>query len=371
MYLHEQINWTNFYWEENRIGPLLARVRFQQGYLLGRIQSLGFDLQVDAELEALALDAVKSSEIEGERLDHDQVRSSLARRLGLPTAGLPASSRRVDAVVELLLDASKNYLLPLTDARLFGWQAALFPTGFSGPYPVCTGAYRTDAEGPMQVVSGPLGRQKVHFQAPAASRLAAEMPLFLDWLNAEASIDPVLKAGVAHLWFLTLHPFEDGNGRLARALTDLLLARADGQSQRFYSLSAQICSERNAYYDALESAQKGDADITEWLVWFLLCLQQALQNSVEVLDKVLQAHQFWQQWQGHAFSEGQLKVIRKLLAGFEGHLTTSKWAKINGCSTDTALRDITDLLQRGILAKAPSGSRSTHYLLQFVAQLGC
>lgn len=365
MYLYEQIDWTDFHWEEEVIGPLLAKVRFQQGYLLGRIRSLGFDLQLEAELETLALDAVKSSEIEGERLESAQVRSSLARRLGLSTAGLPVSSRQVDAVVDLLLDASKNFLSPLTEARLCGWQAALFPTGYSGPFPVLTGAYRTDAEGAMQVVSGALGRQMVHFQAPAANQLPNEMALFLGWMNGETELDPVLKAGIAHLWFLTLHPFEDGNGRTARALTDMLLARADGQSQRFYSLSAQICIERNAYYKALEWAQKGDMNITHWLVWFLNCLKSALHTSMEVLDRVLQINHFWQVWRGESLNERQLKVIHKLLEGFEGHLTTTKWARINGCSTDTALRDITDLMARGILVKATAGSRSTHYLLQF------
>lgn len=368
MYLHESHNWTNFHWDEAQVGHVLASLRFEQGLLLGRMQALGFDLQLQAELEAVALDAVKSSEIEGERLDVGQVRSSLAQRLGLPTAALPSSSRQVDAVVDLLLDASKNFHLPVTHARLYGWQAALFPTGYSGAYAVTTGAYRTDATGPMQVVSGAMGRQRVHFEAPAAKRLPSEMQTFLDWLNADLPLDPVLKAGVAHLWFLTLHPFEDGNGRVARALTDLLLARADGQSQRFYSLSAQVCLERNAYYHALEWAQKGDADITAWLLWFLGCFQRALTASSGVLELVLQKHRFWQTWQAQSLNVRQLKVLHKVLDGFEGQLTSSKWAKMAQCSPDTALRDITDLMQRGMLTKAEAGSRSTHYLLQFTPQ---
>lgn len=365
MYLHELQNWTDFYWDEEVVSQLLASVRFEQGFLLGRMRAIGFDLQLQAELEAVALDAIKSAEIEGERLEPAMVRSSLARRLGLSTAGMPASSRKVDAVVDLLLDASRQYGAAVTEARLCGWQAALFPTGFSGPYPVLTGAYRTDAEGPMQVVSGALGRQRVHFEAPAAGRLASEMTTFLVWVNGTSKIDPVLKAGIAHLWFLTLHPFEDGNGRTARTLTDLLLARADGQSQRFYSLSAQICLERNAYYKALEWSQKEDTNITNWLVWFLNCLRRAIKASTHLLDKVLQQHHFWQVWQSQSLNDRQLKVISKLLEGFEGKLTTAKWAKMSSCSTDTALRDINDLLQRGMLLKADSGSRSTHYLLQF------
>lgn len=365
MYLHEIKNWTNFTWDQALVGPLLASLRFEQGLLLGRMQALGFDLQLQAELEAVALDAVKSSEIEGERLDVGQVRSSLAQRLGLPTAGLSSSSRQVDAVVDLLLDASRNFHLPVTHARLYGWQAALFPTGYSGAYAVTTGAYRTDATGPMQVVSGAMGRQRVHFEAPTAERLPSEMQTFIDWLNADLPLDPVLKAGVAHLWFLTLHPFEDGNGRVARALTDLLLARADGQPQRFYSLSAQICLERQAYYRALEWAQKGDTDITNWLVWFLSCFARSLEASTQMLEKVLQKHRYWQIWPLQSLNERQLKMLNKMLDGFDDHVNTAKWAKINQCSPDTALRDINDLLQRGMLTKAAAGSRSTHYLLSF------
>lgn len=363
MYLHQLKNWTNFTWDHALVGPLLASLRFEQGRLLGRMQALGFEMQLQAELEAVALDAVKSSEIEGERLDVAQVRSSLAQRLGLPTAGLPPSSRQVDAVVELLLDASKNYEQAVTESRLCAWQAALFPTGFSGPYQVATGAYRTDAEGPMKVVSGAMGKPRVHFEAPAAHRLPAEMAAFLAWLDAPSSLDPVLKAGIAHLWFLTLHPFEDGNGRVARALTDLLLARADGQPQRFYSLSAQICLERQAYYRALEWAQKGDTDITDWLLWFLGCFGRSLVASTQMLEKVLQKHHYWQTWSAQSLNTRQLKMLNKMLDGFEGNVNTAKWAKINQCSADTALRDINDLLQRGMLTKAAAGSRSTHYLL--------
>lgn len=363
MYLHQLKNWTNFTWDHALVEPLLASLRFEQGRLLGRMQALGFEMQLQAELEAVALDAVKSSEIEGERLDVAQVRSSLAQRLGLPTAGLPPSSRQVDAVVELLLDASRNYQEAVTESRLCAWQAALFPNGFSGPYQVATGAYRTYAKGPMQVVSGAMGKARVHFEVPAAHRLPAEMGAFLAWLDAPSSLDPVLKAGIAHLWFLTLHPFEDGNGRVARALTDLLLARADGQPQRFYSLSAQICLERQAYYRALAWAQKGGTDITDWLVWFLDCFGRSLEASTQMLEKVLQKHRYWQTWSAQSLHERQLKMLNKMLDGFEGHVNTAKWAKINQCSADTALRDINDLLQRGMLIKAAAGSRSTHYLL--------
>ncbi|MBB4305009.1 Fic family protein [Rhodobium orientis] len=327
------------------------------------MEALGFLLRSEAVLQTLTEDVMKSSEIEGERLDRAQVRSSIARRLGLDIGGLIPADRHVEGIVELMLDATQNYDKPLTADRLFDWHAALFPTGRSGMTRITVGAWRDDSSGPMQVVSGPFGKEKVHFEAPEAGRLDAEMRAFLDWFNAKPGIDPVLKAGIAHLWFVTLHPFDDGNGRIARAIADMALARSEGTSQRFYSMSAQIRLERNAYYDTLERTQKGDLDITDWLEWFLACLGRAFEGAEAVLSSVLDKARFWEAHAEDPFNDRQRDMLNRLMDGFEGKLTSSKWAKIQKCSQDTALRDIDDLIKRNILVKDSAGGRSTSYSL--------
>lgn len=363
MYLYQQPAWPAFTWQPAQLETLLGTVRHQQGRVLGHMQALGFAVQAEAMLHTLTLDVLKTSEIEGELLPADQVRSSLARRLGLPVAGLVPAERRVEGVVEVLLDATQGFAQPLTDERLFGWQAALFPTGRSGLQRIMVGAWRTGEKGPMQVVSGAVSREKVHFEAPDASQVPAEMVRFLAWFNAPATSDAVLKAGVAHLWFVTIHPFEDGNGRLARALTDLLLARADATAQRFYSLSAQLRLERPAYYAQLEAAQRGGLDITDWLVWFVGCLGRALAATEHTLAQVLAKARFWEQHAAYPFNARQQRLLNQLLDGFEGKLTSSKWAAIAKCSPDTALRDIQALLDQGILVREAAGGRSTSYRL--------
>jgi Fic family protein len=324
---------------------------------------LGLALRDQATLQVLTEDVLKTSEIEGERLNPDSVRSSIARRLGVDIGALAPADRHVDGVVEMVLDATGQYALPLTAERLFGWHAALFPTGYSGLAPIRVGAWRDDAKGPMQVVSGPVGRQRVHYEAPPASRLDAETARFLTWFNRHGNDDAVIKAGLAHLWFVTLHPFDDGNGRLARAVGDMALARAEHSARRFYSLSAQIQRERGDYYDLLEQTQKGTLDVTRWLDWFLGCLLRAIEAADTTLAAVLAKARFWQRWSGTPMNERQIKLLDRLLDGFEGKLTSSKWAAIAKCSSDTALRDITDLLARGALRKSDSGGRSTSYEL--------
>ncbi|MDR1679911.1 MAG: Fic family protein [Prevotellaceae bacterium] len=361
MYLYQQDNWTDFRWNNENLLPLLGRVRHLQGRLLGQMEHLGFPLQEEAVLMTLTLDVLKSSEIEGEMLNKEQVRSSIARRLGLEQSGLVNSSRNVDGVVEMMLDATQRYAMPLTEERLFGWHNALFPTGFSAAYKIEVAKYRS---GEMQVVSGAMGREKVHYEAPKPELVEAEMNRFLQWFNHEQSIDPVIKAAIAHLCFVTIHPFDDGNGRIARAITDLQLARSDNSSQRFYSMSNQILTERKKYYDALEKAQHGDSDITAWLEWFLSCLERALQNSEEVLKAVLFKAKFWDEHRETALNPRQRQIINKLLDGFDGKLTSSKWAKIAKTSSDTALRDIQDLITKGILQKEAQGGRSTSYELK-------
>ncbi|MBI3491440.1 MAG: Fic family protein [Acidobacteria bacterium] len=364
--IHERPGWPAFRWDREALAKPLASVRHQQGRLIGHMGALGFPLQQEAVLETLTEDVVKSSEIEGEKLDAGQVRSSIARRLGMDVAGLVASDRHVDGVVEMMLDATRRYDAPLTAKRLFAWHASLFPTGRSSLRKIRVGAWRNDRSGPMQVVSGPIGRERVHFEAPAAGRLKAEMQAFFDWFNEDgdrAGLDAVLKAGVAHLWFVTVHPFDDGNGRIARAIADLVLARSERSPQRFYSMSAQIRQERGAYYDILERTQKGTLDITPWMEWFLACLGRAIDGAQTTLATVLQKARFWQAHRDVALSERQRLVLNRLLDGFEGHLTTSKWAKIAKCSSDTALRDILDLVERGLLVRNPSGGRSTSYAL--------
>ena len=334
------------------------------------MEALGFPLRSEAVLQTLTLDIVKSSEIEGEILDAAQVRSSVARRLGMDVGGLVSSDRHIDGIVEMMLDAAQNFDNPLTQDRLFGWHASLFPAGRSGMHKITVGAWRTDAQGPMRVVSGAIGREKVHYEAPEAARLPVEMDEFLRWLNSAKDLDAVLKAGIAHLWFVTLHPFDDGNGRIARAIADMQLARADGSRERFYSMSVQIRQERNAYYDVLEKTQentyivKDGIDITSWLEWFLMCLDRALDITEETLSGVLEKARFWDAHQTDNLNERQKLIINKLFDGFEGKLTSSKWAQITKCSHDTALRDIQVLLEKGVLIKDPAGGRSTSYSLR-------
>lgn len=359
-YIHDQPGWPNFRWDRERLAPLLADVRHHQGRLLGRMESLGFPLRAEASLATLTEEVVKTSAIEGETLDAGQVRSSLARRLGMDAGALTPADRNVEGIVQVILDATTDYDGPLTEQRLLGWHAALFPSGWSGLRKIAVGAWRTEA---MAVVSGPEGRQRTHFEAPAAHRLPAEMAAFVNWFNAKDQIDPVLKAGIAHFWFVTIHPLEDGNGRIARAIADMQLARSEHSAQRFYSISSQIRRERNQYYDELEAAQKGGLDITAQLAWFLDCLDRAIANAGETLGKVLQKSKFWDALSGQPFNPRQRGMLNRLLDGFDGKLTSSKWAKIAKVSQDTAGRDIDDLLQRGILKKDAAGGRSTSYSL--------
>ena len=363
VYIYEKEGWPNFKWDIEKLLPLLGKVRNYQGRIVGKMESLGFELRDEAILDTLTLDVIKSSEIEGEILNAEQVRSSIARRLGMNIAGLIPSDRDVEGVVEMMLDATQNFKNQLTKERLFDWHSALFPTGRSGMYKIIVGNWRDDSTGPMQVVSGALGKEKIHFQAPEANLLDKEMNLFLEWINNDNLEEPVIKAGVAHLWYVTLHPFEDGNGRIARAITDMLLTRSDGIPQRFYSMSAQIRTQRKEYYEILEKTQKGSIDITSWLEWFLSCLLNALNNSEVVLRKVIFKHNFWNKNSVKLQNERQRLILNKLLDGFDGNLTSSKWAKIAKCSQDTALRDIQDLMDKSILRKSDSGGRSTNYEL--------
>ncbi len=361
MYLHEKENWTDFTWSHNQVTQKLGEARNLQGKLLGKMESLGFVLQNEAVLNTLTLDITKSSEIEGEILETEQVRSSIARRLGIDIAGAVESERYIDGIVEMMLDATQRYNLPLTKDRLFGWYAALFPSGWSNLYKITVADWRKDTTGPMQVVSGPMGKEKVHYQAPNSNRIESEMEKFLYWFENEDNLDLVLKAAIAHFWFVSIHPFEDGNGRITRALTDMILARSDKSARRFYSMSAQIRVERKQYYEKLEKAQKGSTDITEWILWFLQCLINAINSTEETLSKILFKAEFWKIHSTTIFNERQQKTLNKLLDGFEGKLTTSKWGKINKCSQDTAHRDILDLINKGVLRKGESGGRSTNY----------
>lgn len=362
LYAWQAPDWPQWRYDLSALAEPMAQVSRAQGLLLGRLADVGLGLRDEASLAALTDDVLKTSEIEGEHLNVASVRSSIARRLGVDIGSLAPVDRHVEGVVEMVLDATIRHGAPLTPNRLFAWHAALFPTGYSGLTKITTGAWRNDALGPMQVVSGPMNRQRVHFEAPPADRLTTELSVFLRWLNDPAPSDPALiRAGLGHLWFVTLHPFDDGNGRIARAVGDLLLARADGSPQRFYSLSAQIQRERKAYYDILERTQKGSMDVTEWLRWFLDMLSQALGQAHGVLDAVLFKARFWQGLQGATLNERQVKVLNRLLDGFEGKLTTSKWAALANCSSDSALRDINDLVERGILQRTAAGGRSTSY----------
>jgi Fic family protein len=362
-YIHKRADWPKLEWDSERIAPQLAEVRHRQGRIIGRMEALGFELQAEASFQSLTEEVVKSSEIEGEFLDREQVRSSLARHLGMDIGGLIPADRNVEGVVEMMLDATQNYTIPLTRERLFDWHAALFPTGRSGMRRITVGDWRTEASGPMQIVSGPVGREKVHFEAPDAGRLDAEMAALLEWFEGSEGIDPVVKAAIAHLWFVTIHPFDDGNGRIARAIADLALARSEKTAQRFYSMSAQIRSERNAYYDALERTQKGGIDVTAWITWFLGCLDRAFTGAEGSFGNILRKARFWDSLSGQQLNQRQLKVLNRLWDGFEGKLTSSKWAALTKSSQDSAGRDIEDLLNRGILMKNPGGGRSTSYSL--------
>jgi Fic family protein len=363
MYIHQLKNWPEFFWDSEKITPLLAKVRHRQGQLAGRMEAMGFKLCEEASLKTLTLDVVKSNEIEGNLLDQEQVRSSIARRLGIDIGGLVAADRHVEGVVEMILDATQNHEQALTAERLFAWHAALFPAGHSGMYKIVTGNWRDNEKGPMQVVSGPMGREKVHFEAPDAGILGKEMDLFLEAVNKSSDTDPVLMAAVAHLWFVTIHPFDDGNGRIARAIADMLLARSDGSKQRFYSMSARIELDKKNYYDMLERTQKGSLDISAWIEWFLNCLDEALISAETTLTSILNRAAFWDRIAGIPLNERQHFMINKLTDDFFGNLTSSKWAKMMKCSQDTALRDIQDLVQKEIMRKEESGGRSTCYIL--------
>jgi len=363
IYIHGLRDWPRFEWDRDQLAEPLAAVRLRQGRLIGHMEALGFPLRTEAVLQTLTSDVIKSSEIEGERLDAEQVRSSIARKLGVDIRALKPADRNVEGVVEMMLDATQQYDEALTATRLFRWQASLFPTGRSGLHKIKTGRWRDDSTGPMQVVSGPEHRENVHFQAPAAARLPEEMKAFLKWFNASAQGDAVMKAALAHLWFVTLHPFDDGNGRIARAITDMALARSEGSPQRFYSMSAQIRHERNAYYDILESTQRGNMNLTAWMEWFLGCLGRAIDGAQTELKGVLEKAHFWETFAAAPLNDRQRKVVNRLLDGFEGKLTTSKYAKLIQCSQDTALRDILSLVERGMLVQSEAGGRSTSYAL--------
>ena len=363
LYIWQAPDWPLWRYDLATLASRLAEVSRAQGMLLGRLADVGAATRDQASLLALTDDVVKTSEIEGEHLNVASVRSSLARRLGVDVGALAPVDRHVEGVVEMVLDATANSAQPMTEERLFGWHAALFPTGYSGMTRIKVADWRDDANGPMQVVSGPMERQKIHFEAPSSQYLPSEMARFMDWLNADSAEPPLIKAGLGHLWFVTLHPFDDGNGRIARAIGDLLLARADGSPQRFYSLSAQIQRDRKAYYEILERTQKGTLDITAWLFWFLESLHRAVDHAQLTLDAVLLKARYWQRWAATPLNERQVKVLKRLLDGFEGKLTSSKWAAIARCSADTALRDINDLLARRVLRKMAAGGRSTAYEL--------
>ncbi len=363
MYIHQLEDWPQFRWDQERVANSLAAVRHEQGRLIGRMEALGFPLRQEAVLQALTEDAVKTSEIEGEKLDRGQVRSALARRMGIDIGGLRPADRNVEGVVEMLLDATVRYDQPVTAERLWAWQASLFPTGRSGLASVGVGRWRDDAGGPMQVVSGPLGRERVHYEAPGAARVEGEMQQFLAWLNGAPAMDLVLRAALAHLWFVTVHPFEDGNGRVARALADLMLARSERSPQRFYSMSAQIRRERETYYSFLERTQRGDLDVTAWMEWFLDCLGRAIAGAHEEVAATLRKASFWESLAGAPLNERQRLMVNRLLDGFAGKLTTSKWALLMKCSQDTAHRDVQQLVGMGVLARGPEGGRSTSYVL--------
>jgi len=359
-FIYQYDNWPEFNWDDKKVNLILGKVRHLQGKIIGQMESIGFSIREETLLSSLTLDVLKSSEIEGEILNYEQVRSSIARRLGIETAGIIHVDRNVEGVVEMMLDATQKYESILNEERIFGWHGALFPTGWSGIYKIETGCYRN---GEMQVVSGPLGKEKIHFQAPPPEAVKREMDIFLDWLENETEIDGVLKAAIAHFWFIIIHPFDDGNGRIARALTDMLLARSEETSQRYYSFSNQILSEKKVYYQILQKVQFSSGDITEWLNWFLNCLYRSLLTTENTLEKVLEKARFWEKHSETVLNARQRLMLNKLLDDFEGKLKSSKWAKITKSSSDTALRDIKDLIKKGILKQEKSGGRSTNYEL--------
>jgi Fic family protein len=367
VYIHQSKDWPNFFWDNDTLLPYVSKVRDLQGRLIGRMEGLGFELREEAVLETLTDDIVKSSAIEGEFLNPNEVRSSIARRLGFDISGLPEASREVEGVVEMMLDATQKYEIPLTKDRMCGWHAALFPTGRSGMYKITVGDWRNDERGPMQVVSGPTGREKVHYTAPEAFRLEEEMNRFIQWFNADNSMEPVIKSAIAHLWFVSIHPFDDGNGRIARAIADCQLARADRTNQRFYSMSAQIMKSKKGYYNILESTQKGSLDVSQWLVWYFERLTEALETTDETLSKVLVKAKFWEIHKTTQLNERQVKMINILLGDFIDRLHSSKWAKMTKVHRDTARRDIQDLIEKGILSDSGEGGRSTNYILNLPA----
>lgn len=361
-YIYQYKNWTNFTWREADINAIFGEVRHLQGKVIGQLNSIGFKTKEEATLSTLTLDVIKSSEIEGEKLDYQQVRSSIARRLGINIAGIVPANRNVDGIVEMMLDATQNYQQPLTDKRLFGWHSALFPTGHSGMHKIEVGTYRT---GEMQIVAGAMGKEKVYYEAVPANKVSEEMEAFMNWFNnLSGNLDPVLKAAIAHFWFITIHPFDDGNGRMARAISDLMLARADNTSERYYSMSSQILIERKQYYAILQKVQHSDGDITEWIEWFLHCLKQSLLTTEITLQKILRKTEFWEIHENTRFNDRQRLLLNKLFDGFDGKLKSSKWAKIAKCSPDTALRDIKDLMEKGILRHEKNGGRSTSYEIE-------
>lgn len=363
-YIWQQKEWPHWSFNLDKLSQLLSQVNLERGRLFGSMHVLGFKLAEEASLKVLTSEVVKSSEIEGEKLNPDTVRSSIARRLGIETGGFVPSNKQVDGVVDMVLDATSNHDKHLTACQLFSWHAALFPTGYSGMHKLTVAAYRNDTDGPMQVVSGGIGHEKVHFEAPSAATLNVEMTNFLHWFNHEAGLDPVIKAGLAHLWFVTLHPFEDGNGRIGRAVCDMALTRADGSAQRFYSLSAQMQYERNDYYSSLERAQKGMLDVTEWLAWFLGCLLRAVKGANDELKGVVYLATMSHRAPSGKLNERQVKILNMMIRGFNGNLTTGKWAKLTHCSTDTALRDVNELVDLGVFLKAGDSKRSAYYVLE-------
>ena len=359
-YIYQKKNWTDFTWDDKAINAVFGEVKLMQGKIIGQMNGLGFSAKEEVTLSALTLDVVKSSEIEGELLNYEQVRSSIARHLGINTAGLVPSSRHIEGVVEMMLDATQRFQLPLTEKRLLGWHAALFPTGYSGPYKIEVGKYRTDE---MQVVSGAMGKKKVHYEAIKPEFVKVEMDHFLNWYNKDVNLDPVLKAAIAHFRFIIIHPFDDGNGRIGRAIADMLLSRAEKSGERFYSMSGQILIERKHYYEVLQKVQHSSGDITEWINWFLHCLKNALLATEDTTQKVLRKAEFWKLYEHTPINERQRLMLNKLHEDFDGKLQTSKWAKITKTSNDTALRDIKDLVEKGILKQTDEGGRNANYIL--------
>lgn len=363
MYIHQSKDWPNFTWDNDILLPIVSKVRDLQGRLIGRMEGMGFDLREEAALATLTKDIVKSSEIEGKFLNPEEVRSSVARRLGMEISGLPEASREVEGIVDLMLDATQKYKDPLTKDRLCGWHAALFPTGRSGMHKITVGVWRGNENGPMQVISGPMGREKVHYTAPEAPRIEEEMNQFMGWFNTDKTTEPVVKSAIAHLWFVSIHPFDDGNGRIARAIADTQLARADKTKQRFYSMSAQIMKSKKGYYDVLESTQKGSMEVSQWIVWYLDRLTEALEVTDKTLSKVLVKAKFWELHKTTQFNERQIVMINRLQGDFVGKLHSSKWAKMTKVHRDTARRDIQDLIKKGVLSDSGEGGRSTNYIL--------